>query len=190
MDLDIIHIKNFLKDFNLEETFEIIKKESFKEENFLNNSYSKMPRLIKWYGDIPYAYANIYHPSLSIPNFIIPILNYVNEYLKLNNIKSNMNSVLLNYYRDGKDKINYHSDDLSQIGKEPVICSISLGEVRTFSFKNKESKEKREIQLGNGDLCIMKGDTQDKWQHAVLPEANKGERINLTFRNTLYQPTI
>lgn len=36
------------------------------------------------------------------------------------------------YYRDGKDKINYHSDDLSQIGENPVICSISLGETRTF----------------------------------------------------------
>lgn len=190
MNLDIMHIKGFLKDFSLEELFDKIKKESFQEEIFLDKSNSKMPRLIKWYGEKPYAYANIYHPALSIPNFILPVLNKVNDYLHSHEIESQMNSVLLNYYRDGKDKINYHSDDLSQIGKNPVICSISLGETRTFSFKNKETKQKIEIELDNGDLCIMKGNTQEIWQHAVLPEHNKGERINLTFRNTLYQPII
>lgn len=190
MSLDIIHIKGFLNNFSLEELFNKTKTESFKEEVFLDKSNSKMPRLIKWYGKIPYAYANIYHPALEIPDFILPVLEKINHYLVENKIDSQMNSVLLNYYRDGKDKINYHSDDLSQIGKNPVICSISLGETRTFSFRHKETKEKIEIKLENGDLCIMKGDTQDIWQHAVLPEANKGERINFTFRNTLYQPKI
>lgn len=190
MHLDIIHIKSFLKNFPLEELFEKTKKESFKEEIFVDKSNSKIPRLIKWYGQMPYAYANIYHPALEIPDFILPILEEINNYLVTNKIDSKMNSVLLNYYRDGKDKINYHSDDLSQIGNNPVICSISLGETRTFSFKHKETKEKIEIELENGDLFIMKGNTQDIWQHAVLPEPNKGERINFTFRNTLYQPTI
>ena len=56
-----------------------------------------------------------------------------------------MNSVLINYYRDGKDKINYHSDDLSQIGENPVICSISLGEQELFHFKHKETKSKLSV---------------------------------------------
>lgn len=188
MDLDIIYEKDFLLDYSLNELFEKIKSESFKEENFLDNGNSKMPRLIKWYGDKPYAYSNIYHPALKMPDFILPIMNKINSYLELNEINSKMNSVLINYYRDGKDKINYHSDDLSQIGQSPVISSISLGETRTFSFKNKITKEKKELLLHNGDLCIMKGETQEKWLHAVLPEANKGERINLTFRNTLFEP--
>ena len=188
MDLDILYEKSFLNEELLNHLFETIKKESFKEQSFLDNGNSLMPRLIKWYGDIPYAYANIYHPKLRVPDFIIPVLDKVNQYLKDNKINSQMNSVLINYYRDGKDKINYHSDDLSQIGENPVISSISLGETRKFSFKNKETKQKIEFQLNHGDLLIMKGDTQDIWQHAVLPEPNKGERINLTFRNTLYQP--
>ena len=188
MNLDIIHEIGFLKNHSLKNLFELIKIESFKEEVFLDKGNYKMPRLIKWYGEKAYAYANIYHPPLKIPNFIIPIMENVNQYLKENNIDSKMNSVLINYYRDGKDKINYHSDELSQIGDNPVICSISLGETRTFSFKNKDTKEKKEIQLNDGDLCIMKGDTQKNWLHGILPEPNKGERINLTFRNTLYEP--
>lgn len=187
MHLDIIHIPQFLKNFDLQKLFETIKTESFKDQSFLNQNNSKMPRLIKWYGEKDYSYANIFHPALKIPDFIIPLLDEVNNYLELENIKSKMNSVLLNYYRDGKDKINYHSDDVSQIGKNPVICSVSLGETRKFSFRNKKTKEKIEIQLGNGDLCIMKGNTQEDWEHSILQEPKKGERINLTFRNTLYQ---
>ena len=34
----------------------------------------------------------------------------------------------------------------------------------------------------------MKGNTQELWQHAVLPEEKKKERINLTFRNTKFEP--
>ena len=190
MKLDIIYEKNFLKDINTQELFEKILLECFNNQIFVDNGGYAMPRLIKWYGDLPYAYANIYHPENPIPEFLIPVLNKVNEFLEKNHIESQMNSVLINYYRDGKDKINYHSDDLSQIGENPVICSISLGETRNFSFKHKETKSKLNFELNDGDLCVMKGDTQDKWYHAVLPEENKSKRINLTFRNTLNKPII
>lgn len=189
-DLDIVYEKNFLQESSLRELFEKIKKECFIVETFLDKGNSKMPRLIKWYGEKDYAYANIYHPALTIPEFILPVMNQINVYLKTKNINSQMNSVLINYYRNGKDKISYHSDDLSQIGNSPVISSISLGESRIFSFKNKITKEKKELMLHNGDLCIMKGSTQEYWLHAILPEEEKGERINLTFRNTLTQPHI
>lgn len=190
MDLDIIYEANFLKEENLNNLFERIKNNSFNQEIFFDQSNFKMPRMIKWYGELPYAYANIYHPALTMPEYIVDILNKVNLYLSENYIDSQMNSVLINYYRDGKDKINYHSDDLTQIGFNPVITSVSLGETRTFSFKNKITKEKKNFSLHNGDLFVMKGETQEQWLHAVLPEKNKKERINLTFRNTLFQPRI
>lgn len=190
MHLDIIHEKNFFKNLDKTLLFDTIKEQCFKEQIFRDNSNSQMPRLIKWYGDIPYAYANIYHPALTMPEFLIPVLNLVNVYLIEKNIKSQMNSVLINYYRDGKDKINFHSDDLSQIGESPVICSVSFGATRKFIFKHKVTKERIEILLDDGDLLIMLGDTQEHWLHGVLPEDNKDKRINLTFRNTLYQPII
>lgn len=190
MKLDIIHEKKFFSNLDTKELFNKIKKESFQEQTFFDNSHSKMPRLIKWYGNIAYAYANIFHPALNMPDFLMPVLEQVNNYLIQKNISSQMNSVLMNYYRDGKDKINFHSDDLSQIGQQPVICSVSLGTTRKFIFKHKITKERIEIELNDGDLLIMLGTTQEDWLHGVLPEENKDERINLTFRNTLYQPIM
>jgi alkylated DNA repair dioxygenase AlkB len=190
MKLDIVYKKEFLDNDEGYHLFNEIKSKSFEKKEFLDNNNNKMPRLIKWYGDFSYSYANIWHNSEKIPEIIEKLMNKVNNFLLEEKINSKMNSVLINYYRDGKDKINYHSDDLSQIGYNPVICSISLGETRVFSFKNKETKEKTNIELGHGDLCIMKGDTQEKWLHGILPETNKQERINLTFRNTLNNPII
>ena len=42
------------------------------------------------------------------------------------------NSVLLNYYRDGQDTTGWHSDDEIQLGKNPIIGSVSLGSPRDF----------------------------------------------------------
>jgi alkylated DNA repair dioxygenase AlkB len=188
-DLDIICIPGFLKKDESNTLFSQIK-----ENVFLNGQMNTdprvlgMPRLIKWFGDIGYGYSSIYHPPQTMPDYIVKEMFRINSFLKVQAIESEMNSVLINYYRDGKDKINYHSDDLSQIGSQPVISSLSLGDSRVFKFKHKVTKEKVEFTLNNGDLFIMKGDTQELWQHGVLSEENKDERINLTFRNTKFEP--
>ena len=188
-NLDIIYIPGFLQEQEANSLFNAILTNVFL--NGQMNTDPKvlgMPRLIKWFGSKGYGYSSIYHPPQPIPNYIEEVMSKVNNFLLNQEVNSQMNSVLINYYRDGKDKINYHSDDLSQIGAEPVISSLSLGDSRVFKFKNKETKEKVEFTLNNGDLFIMKGKTQDIWQHGVLPEEKKGERINLTFRNTKFEP--
>ena len=35
------------------------------------------------------------------------------------------NSVLINYYRNGKDRVAWHSDDEKELGKNPLIASVS-----------------------------------------------------------------
>ena len=121
-ELDIIHIPSFLLEKDANELFSQIQENVFLSGQM--NTDAKvlgMPRLIKWFGEIGYGYSSIYHPPQVIPNYILEKMHLINEFLKNRQIESKMNSVLLNYYRDGKDKINYHSDDLSQIGDEPVI---------------------------------------------------------------------
>lgn len=189
-NLDILHIPAFL---DFEEQYNLlamIKSHAFNEsfDSNLVNDKPPMPRLIKWYGNKEYAYSTINHPALQIPDYIEPILDKINNFLEQEKLEHSLNSVLINYYRDGNDKINYHSDDLSQIGENPVIASLSLGDSRTFKFKHKTTKEKLDFILNAGDLFIMFGNTQQYWQHAVLPEPNKKERINCTFRNTKYNP--
>jgi alkylated DNA repair dioxygenase AlkB len=93
--------------------------------------------------------------------------------------------VLCNYYRDGNDSVGWHSDDEPELGAQPVIASVSFGVTRSFLLQHKKDKTlKTKIELENGSVLIMRGDTQKYYRHAVLKEkAVTQGRINLTFRS-------
>ncbi len=98
--------------------------------------------------------------------------------------ETNFTSVLLNYYRDGKDSNGWHADNEKELGKNPTIASISLGSERVFQLKhNTDSSLKQNILLEHGSLLLMKGSTQHCWKHQI-PKTSKpiAGRINLTFR--------
>ncbi len=87
-------------------------------------------------------------------------------------------------YRDGKDSNGWHADDEKELGINPAIASLSLGQERFFHFRHKKDKNiKHKILLHHGSLLLMQGETQHCWQHQI-PKTSKvmGERINLTFR--------
>ena len=96
-------------------------------------------------------------------------------------------TVLLNLYRDGADSNGWHSDDEKELGINPVIASLSLGEVRRFHMKHKHNKElKHYIDLESGSLLIMGGKTQHFWKHQLSKtKRDVGPRINLTFRRII-----
>ncbi len=148
--------------------------------NLFNRSV-KTPRLTAWYGDkgCYYTYSNTRFPPLPW----LPILQQIRERL-LATIGESFNSVLLNYYRNGTDSMSWHSDDEPELGDQPIIASLSLGESRRMLFRRKDNhKDKHEIHLEHGSLLLMKGDTQQYWQHQIpKSQKNMGPRINLTFR--------
>ena len=96
-------------------------------------------------------------------------------------------SVLLNLYRDGKDSNGWHADNEKELGKSPVIASVSFGASRFFHLKHRTIKDVRlKILLQSGSLLIMEGDTQEKWLHQIPKTARQiGPRINLTFRKII-----
>ena len=66
------------------------------------------------------------------------------------------NSVLLNLYRDGMDSNGWHSDNEPELGNDPKIASITLGEERFFHIKHKKIKDlKYKILLKHGSLLLM-----------------------------------
>lgn len=86
------------------------------------------------------------------------------------------NSVLLNRYRNGNDKVAWHSDNEKAFGKNPTIASVSLGATRRFDLRYKPDKTKiHRFNLTSGSLLIMKGELQSYWEHQV-PE----QKISLT----------
>jgi alkylated DNA repair dioxygenase AlkB len=143
------------------------------------------PRLVAWYGDPGHVYT--YSGIRLDPLPWTALLNCIRTRVE-NASGTDFNSVLLNYYRDNKDSMGFHSDDEKELGERPVIASLSLGEQRTFTFKSKVDKNARpiRIKLTSGSLLIMQGDTQTNWKHAINKESRPcGPRVNLTFRRIL-----
>lgn len=140
------------------------------------------PRLIAWHGDEGADYA--YSGSRLKPKPWTPILLSLKSRVELAS-KSRFNSVLLNYYRDQNDSMGWHSDNEPELGRQPTIASVSLGDTRVFLFKHKVRKDLgiKKIPLSHGSLLVMAGDTQIFWQHAINRESKfAGSRVNLTFR--------
>ncbi|MGE0826032.1 MAG: alpha-ketoglutarate-dependent dioxygenase AlkB [Candidatus Binatia bacterium] len=140
------------------------------------------PRLIAWYGDRGknYTYSGIHLTAVPWT----PTLRELKS--KVEGIaRTTFNSVLLNYYRDHRDSIGFHSDDEKELGRRPIIASVSVGEARSFILKHKTDKAVKPIRLSleSGSLLVMQGETQHYWKHGVEKEAHLcGPRINLTFR--------
>jgi alkylated DNA repair dioxygenase AlkB len=140
------------------------------------------PRLIAWYGDAgrSYAYSGIAHDPLPWTPLLGDLRRRVEEACG-----ERFDSVLLNYYRNERDSVAMHSDDERELGPEPVIASVSLGETRTFVMRHKtdRSQKARRLALESGSLLLMQGPTQRCWQHGVPKETKpRGPRVNLTFR--------
>ena len=141
----------------------------------------KQPRLTALYGlnDLPYTYSGL---SMA-PKLFTPLLLEIKNAIEgISEIK--FNAVLLNLYRDGNDSVGWHSDDEKELGKNPIIISLTLGAERFFHLKYKENKQHRyKLLLEHGSLLVMKGETQHFWQHQI-PKSKviQSPRINLTFR--------
>ncbi|WP_151703741.1 alpha-ketoglutarate-dependent dioxygenase AlkB family protein [Nitrincola alkalilacustris] len=103
---------------------------------------------------------------------------------RLMDLGHDFNCVLINLYRDGNDSMGWHSDDEPELGTNPVIASLSLGQTRQFKMRHKQTGEKLDITLEHGSLLLMSGPTQHHWQHAIMRSKRPmSERINLTFRS-------
>lgn len=139
------------------------------------------PRLTALYGNEgkSYSYSNIRMQ----PHPWNMLLQKIKSYIESAS-DTNFTTVLLNYYRDGKDSNGWHADNEKELGINPVIASVSFGVERTFQLKhNSDLSLKKSIVLEHGSLLLMKGTTQQYWKHQI-PKTSKptGPRINLTFR--------
>ena len=143
-----------------------------------------VPRLTAWFGypDTTYSYSGITMTSQPWTPLLLELKSLVEAQVP----STAFNSVLLNLYRDGNDSVSWHSDDEPELGRNPVIASVSLGQARTFRLKHKVDRTipPVEIELTHGSLLVMRDALQHHWKHE-LPKRKSpdlGPRINLTFR--------
>lgn len=138
-----------------------------------------LPRLTSWYGEKSYTYSGITSRPNQWNKGLLYLKNRIEQCAGVD-----FNSVLLNWYRDGQDYLNWHADDEKELGINPIIASANFGETRDFIVRrNDDPSKKIRLPLKNGTLLLMRGELQHFWQHSV-PKRTKvnGSRFNLTFR--------
>jgi alkylated DNA repair dioxygenase AlkB len=126
-----------------------------------------------------YTYSQVTMPENNQwPHCLIDIKN------RLANLTGiQFNAVLLNYYKGASQSIGMHADDERELGRNPTIASLSIGETRTLRLKRKNSNETSAIPMTNGDLFLFLGSMQEHWLHGVPKSPLQcGNRINLTYR--------
>jgi alkylated DNA repair dioxygenase AlkB len=141
----------------------------------------EVPRRVAWFGDAgaTYRYAGVQHEPLPWSPLLAQIRAEVHRLLP----DHLFNSVLLNCYRNGRDRMGWHADNEPELGRNPVIASVSLGATRRFDLKHRVTGEKVQFPLHSGSLLVMDGPLQHHWLHQ-LPATAKvhAPRVNLTFR--------
>ena len=180
---EISYFPNFYDKVTADEIYAELQKDILWQQDDIK-VYGKIypqPRLTALYGNegLSYSYSNIKmqpHPWSLLLKKIKAKVEQV--------AMANFSTVLLNYYRDGKDSNGWHADNEKELGLNPIIGSITFGTERVFQLKHNTHKEqKKSIVLEHGSLLLMKGTTQHFWKHQI-PKTSKtiDSRINLTFR--------
>lgn len=166
------------KDMSSQSAFEVLRDEIAWETHFIKISGkdTPCPRKAYWMGEQVYSYSG----TMFKPHPWHPLVFEIKEMIE-QQVGTQFNSVLMNYYRDGNDHIGFHRDDEVELGETPFIASMSLGGTRDFVVKSKDAKWI--IPLENDSLFLMKDHFQKEYQHSI-PKRTRMilPRINLTYR--------
>lgn len=127
---------------------------------------------------VAYDYSQITYPETAMPAALQKICLELKETLGFL-----PNNCLLNYYEDGLSSMGFHADSSEELAPGTGVAIISLGDVRTITFRSKSDKSVEfNYPLPSGSLLYMTKQIQDHWLHAIPKAINAGERISLTFR--------
>jgi 2OG-Fe(II) oxygenase superfamily len=127
---------------------------------------------------LPYNYSGLTYEVQPMHSLLQPLCLKLEQTLGFE-----PNSCLVNFYKDGRDKMGFHSDEIDNLEDGTQIIIISLGTERKLSFRSKADYEQRlNYLLPHGSLLYMSQKTQEFWSHAIKRANVIDGRISLTFR--------
>jgi alkylated DNA repair dioxygenase AlkB len=183
-DGEILFMRNFFTPTESKNYFELLQNNiNWKQEEvkFYGKTFP-VPRKTAWYGyeGFNYSYSGITCFPEIWNKELLEIKKEIEKFIP----DEDFTSVLLNLYNNGNDKMGWHADDEKELGINPTIASVSLGETRRFDIKHKQNPELHyKFELTSGSLLIMRGALQHHWVHQIPAQKKvKEPRINLTFR--------
>jgi alkylated DNA repair dioxygenase AlkB len=125
------------------------------------------PRLSRWYP----SGERLPHPALA------PIRRALSRQYRVP-----LDAIGLNYYRDGRDSVAFHSDRELRHLDDTIVAIVTLGGVRPFLIRPRGRGASHNVRPGSGDLLVMGGRCQMGWEHAVPKVAAAGPRVSVSLR--------
>ncbi len=92
--------------------------------------------------------------------------------------------ISLAWYRDGRDSVAPHGDQIARDLDTSIMATVSLGVPRRFTLSPVDGGEPTvALELGRGDLLVMGGTIQRTWRHGVPKTCRPvGPRMCVMFR--------
>lgn len=184
---DVVYIPNFLdKDTSQSFLDRIIHDIEFVAEKYtFNDQVIITKRKMSYHSEKSYSYSNQVYNGKNWNPVLLEIKEKIELYLK-----EEFNAVLVNHYCDGEAGMGWHADKEKELGSNPTIASISFGQSRRFAFRHrrdvvglKNPPRLVEYTLNSGDLLVMKGTTQQFFEHSLIKDKSATDtRVNLTYR--------
>lgn len=93
-------------------------------------------------------------------------------------------------YRDGRDSVAFHRDRELRDRPWSLVAIVTLGGPRTFRLRPLDPARRGPaasvgFRVGWGDLVVMGGDCQRRWEHGVPKVARASPRMAVMFRHAL-----
>ena len=129
--------------------------------------------------DVPRLRAGFVLKDEALPKVLRDAASRVHDKLGID-----FNHVGMNFYRDGRDSVAPHNDQLHSIIAGKPIALISLGTARRMDIRDKQPpKSTRRIELAPGSLLVMSHDSQKHFDHGIPKTTHPvGARISVVFR--------
>jgi alkylated DNA repair dioxygenase AlkB len=111
-----------------------------------------------------------------------PILREIATWLEAR-YGSPFSKLTANWYRDGRDSVAPHGDQIVRKLDTSIMAILSLGARRRFVLSQVAGSGSVRLDVGEGDLLVMGGTIQRTWRHGV-PKTTRpvGPRICVMFR--------
>ena len=112
--------------------------------------------------------------------------NYLNQILlHLKSVLPNFqyNSVLITKYDNVSDSLGFHSDNEPEIMLNSDIVTISFSQSRIAKLRSISASgdcPEQELTLHHEDVVMMSRNSQDFFQHAIIPDDSCKLRISIT----------
>jgi alkylated DNA repair dioxygenase AlkB len=113
----------------------------------------------------------------------IPVLAAMRDVLS-HRYGVDFDSLGLNLYRDGRDSVAWHGDRHARTQRDPLVAIVSLGSARPFLLRPKGGGPSVRLVPHPGDLLVMGGACQHRWEHCVPKVRAAGPRLSVTFRHS------